>query len=34
MNTYEVRISDEDGRAVARGTLRSLYTATHEAQEA
>ena len=23
---YEVRISDEDGRTVARGSLRSLYT--------
>ena len=27
---YEVRVSDEDGRAVARGTLRSLYTAVQE----
>ena len=25
---YEVRVSDEDGRAIARGTLRSLFTAT------
>lgn len=23
---YEVRVSDDEGRAVARGTLRSLYT--------
>jgi len=27
---YEVRISDEDGRAVARGTLRSLYITAQE----
>ena len=27
---YEVRISDEDGRPVARGVLRSLYTDTEE----
>ena len=31
---YQVTVTDDDERTIAVGTLRSLYTATHEAQEA